>query len=41
MQVKINIDVQDGTTLEEIEKIIDNALNENGVDCCFEVEKED
>lgn len=37
---EVEIEVQDETTLEEIEEIIGKALDDNGVECMFSVEEE-
>ena len=39
--MKFIIDIQDGTSCDEIEDIIDKALNDAGIDCYFEVTDKD
>lgn len=37
--VNIKIEVYDGTDMSEIQDIVGNALNENGVNCSYDVEE--
>ena len=37
--ITITVEVYDGTTVEIMENIIDNALNDAGIDCSYEVEE--
>ena len=37
--VNIKIEVYDGTDMSEIQDIIGDALDENGVDCSYDVEE--
>lgn len=42
--IRVAIEVFDNTSVEDIENIIDNidnALNNNGIDCVFEVDEKD
>lgn len=37
--INIKIEIFDGTDMSEIQDIIGDALNENGVDCSYDVEE--
>ena len=40
--ITITIEVYDGTTTDQIENIVGDALNNNGIDCTYDVnESED
>lgn len=35
----VEIEVYDGSTVEQIEEAIDTAMNDNGIDCTYNVEE--
>ena len=35
--ITITVEVYDGTTTDQIENIVGNALNNNGIDCTYDV----
>lgn len=37
--ITITVEVYDGTDTEEIENIMSAALNNNGIDCTYDVEE--
>jgi hypothetical protein len=37
--VTITVEIQDNTSASEVEKIVENALSENGVDCIISLQE--
>ena len=37
--MNMHLEIYDATTQEQIEKIVDKALNENGINCSYEWEE--
>lgn len=39
--VTVTVEVYDGSTVEDVERVVEDGLNSKGIDCTFNVEKKE